>query len=275
MATKEEAEVLASRARQGRFLEVLPELLDVAREDGDPDARLTAAAAAILILLWSDRFGEAGRLAEELIARDGPSGGHLCDQTMPFLYAFYGADLHDGTPAAPRLLAAAAAVPEGRVLNRTFRQAAERLASGRTVRDDLEAYYDWGAPVGANTRVIGADLLGRDPVELDARQRRTFWSALHQTRDLSRAREAYRALGEIPQDLNLAIWLAGAFAVAGEVPEGEAVLLAAHAVYWPLMQWDVLPAALVLLPTLRPVMTDRVREYYLNRPIGPEAQRQD
>jgi hypothetical protein len=45
-------------------------LLDVPREEGDPDARLTAAA--ILILPWAGRFGEADELTRELIARDGP-----------------------------------------------------------------------------------------------------------------------------------------------------------------------------------------------------------
>jgi hypothetical protein len=30
---------------------------------------------------------------------------------------------------------------------------------------------------------------------------------------------------------------------------------------------------MVLHPTLRQVCTDRVREYYLTRPIGPEAEK--
>jgi hypothetical protein len=47
------------------------------------------------------------------------------------------------------------------VLNRTVRQAAERLDSGRSVQVDLESSSDWRAPVGAKTRVIGADHLNR------------------------------------------------------------------------------------------------------------------
>jgi hypothetical protein len=49
------------------------------------------------------------------------------------------------------------------------------------------------------------------------------------------------------------------------------MLLAAHADWWPYATWDAIPDSMVLHPVLRRACTERVREYYLTRPIGPEA----
>jgi hypothetical protein len=51
------------------------------------------------------------------------------------------------------------------------------------------------------------------------------------------------------------------------------MLLAAHSKWWPYMKWDAIPDDPVLQPTLRLAVTDRVREHYLTRPIGPGAEK--
>ncbi|KQV13244.1 hypothetical protein ASE03_14975 [Kitasatospora sp. Root187] len=56
---------------------------------------------------------------------------------------------------------------------------------------------------------------------------------------------------------------------------GERLLLAAHSRWWPYMKWDAIPNGPVLQPTLRLITTDRVREHYLTRPIGPEAEKRN
>lgn len=285
MATREQAEQLASEARTGRFREILPALLEIAHEPGgDRDAAMTAAGAAISILQWLDRFDEAADLAEELIVQDGPLGGHLCDQDVPFCDAFLSAALYGtatsgaepgtGEPeaaAASRLARVGAFVAPDREMGSLLRETAERLEAGETIAGEFEFYFAWSAPVLPSAGVIGGDRLECDPTELDPEQLRVFWSALHQTRDLDRAKVVHRATGKVPADFNLCLWLAGAYALGGEVESAEEVLIEAQAGFWPLMHWHVLPDAIVQVPTLRSVATDRVREYYLTHPIGPEA----
>lgn len=60
-------------------------------------------------LCWQDRCAEAADLAEAIIAQDGPLGGELCDQDVPFTTPF--AELHAGVPAGPRLLTAVEHIP--------------------------------------------------------------------------------------------------------------------------------------------------------------------
>jgi hypothetical protein len=57
--------------------------------------------------------------------------------------------------------------------------------------------------------------------------------------------------------------------VNGDTSQGEDLLLAARDRWSPFTGWDVTPYSAVLQPTLRLVVTDRVREYYLTRPLGP------
>ncbi len=261
-------------ARSGAFRAVLPELLGVAADpQADPDEAWRAAAAAIQILAWQDRSAEAADLAESLIARDGPLGGGLCDQDVPFVNVFHDAEPGGGPPAVPRLAAAAARVPEGRQLRKVLERTADDLR-GTPAADLDRRYFAWGDPVRpVDDQVIGGDLLASDFSGLTPRQKRVFWSALHQTSDFPRARQVHRDTGELPEQYDLLLWMAGWYAWEGAVPSGEELLLAAHARWWPYQAWDTLPTVPAVNPYLRPVCTDRVREYYLTRPIGPEAEK--
>ncbi|GAA4875645.1 hypothetical protein [Kitasatospora terrestris] len=266
------AERLISGARRGRFNELLPDLLDMAgRPGGDRDEAWEATAAAIQVLFWQDRFAEAADLAEALIAQDGPLGGELCDQDMPFRTALLAGELHAGTPARPRLLAGAARVPEGRNLGDDLLWLAEELPE-RPVEELLPSPFDWGGPAEPLDEVA-VQLAERDFSTLDADDRYTLWEALAKANDFDRAHRLVESSGRTPDRHSPCLWMAGWYAVRGDVPRGERMLLAAHDRWWPYMRWDAIPDAPVLQPTLRLVVTDRVREHYLTRPIGPEAEK--
>ena len=268
------AERLVSEARRGRFLEVLPELLDLAaRPQGDPDEAWQATAAAVQILAWQDRFVEAADLAEALIARHAPLDGTLCDQDTPFVDTFVDAELHGGPPARQRLADAALLVPEGRILRGVLSHTADHLGS-HTVDDLSSRYYDWGAPVRPlDDTVIGGWLVERDFGTLSRRDKRVLWDALHTLSDFRRADEIHRTTGETPEQFALCLWMAGWYALEGRTGQGEGLLLAAHARWWPYMAWDAIPTDIATNPHLRPVRTERVRDHYLTRPIGPEAEK--
>ena len=267
------AEQLVSQARHGRFVELLPQLLTMAgRADGSRDEAWEAAAAAIQILFWQDRFAEAAELAETVIDRDGPLGGELCDQDTPFRAAFLGAQAHAGLPAAPRLLAAAGHVPAGRNLGEELLWLAEQV-SDRPVEELLPNHADWGGPAkslgGASAELVERGF--SDFGGLAEADRNLVWQALAKANDFERAHALAESSGQTPDRFATCTWLAGWYAVRGDVPRGERILLAAHDRWWPYMKWDAIPDAPVLQPTLRLVVTDRVREHYLTRPIGPEA----
>ncbi|WP_030276824.1 hypothetical protein [Streptomyces sp. NRRL B-24484] len=264
-------ERLTSRARHGRHREVLPELLALATDPAaPPDPAWEAGAAAVQILCWEDRFAEAGELAALLIERQGPGGGDLCDQDMPFDDAFLAVQLYAGVPAQPRLRAAADHVPEGRVLQDRLLWLAEQL-DVRPVESLLPCHYDWGGPLRPRDGVIGEWLLDRDFTALEPRDKPVAWEAIAKTNDFARGRELVESLGELPDQYYLCLWLAGWYAVEGDVAGGERMLLAAHTRWWPYTRWDVIPTSEVLQPTLRQVVTDEVRQHYLTEPAGPEA----
>jgi hypothetical protein len=266
------AERLISQARHGRFEELLPGLLGVAeRSGGDRDEAWEAAAAAIQIFFWQDRFAQAADLAEAIISRDGLLGGELCDQDIPFSIAFLAGELHAGTPAQPRLLAAADRIPEGRNLGSDLLWLAKELP-GRPVQELLPSYFDWGGPAEPLDRG-DAELAERDFSTLKADDKYTLWQALTEANDFEQAHQLAESSGEVPDRYAPCLWMAGWYATRGDIVRGERMLLAARGRWWPYMKWDAIPDDPVLQPTLRLVVTDRVREHYLTRPIGPEAEK--
>ena len=245
-----------SRARHGQFDELLPELLALAKsQDGSRDEAWESAAAAIQVMFWHDRFAEAAELAEGIIAQDGPLGGELCDQDMPFRTAFLAAEQHAGQPAQQRLLAAASHLPEGRVLADDLLWLAEELPQ-RPVEELLPSHFRWGGPAQALAGP-GAELAERDLGTLDNTAKDTLWQALMKANDFDQAHGLAEASGEVPGRYAPCLWMAGWYATRGDVVRGETMLLAAHDRWWPYMKWDALPSDPVLQPTLRLVVTDR------------------
>ncbi|MFD8569483.1 hypothetical protein [Streptomyces sp. NPDC059639] len=164
----------------------------------------------------------------------------------------------------------AATVPAGRVLQKGLHWLSEQLTQ-RPLEELLPGYAPWGAaapPAGVQHR---SPLVDRDFDSLTDRERRVVWQSLRTANDFPRAHDLVAQGGHAPAQYADCCWMAGWYAVEGDVERGEAMLIAAHSRWHPYMKWDAVPTCPVLQPTLRQVTTDRVREHYLTRPIGPEA----
>ncbi|WP_306323355.1 MULTISPECIES: hypothetical protein [unclassified Streptomyces] len=265
------AEKLISRAREGHFQEVLPQLLEIARRSGGARGPVwESAAASIQILLWSDRPGEAADLAESVIRADAPSGGELCDQDMPFDQALLAAPDRSAADLAERLAAVAETVPAGRVLQERLSWLSQQVTQ-RPLAELLTGYRPWGVPLPASGAKHRSPLVERDFDTLTDDEKRVVWQSMRNANDFPRAHELAAEGGHTPPQYAVCAWMAGWYAVEGDIERGEAMLLAAHDRWHPYKKWDAIPTAPVLQPTLRLVTTDRVREHYLTRPIGPEA----
>ncbi|MFF3496766.1 hypothetical protein ACFYWS_36125 [Streptomyces sp. NPDC002795] len=265
------AEKLISYAREGHFQEALPQLLEIARRPGGARGPVwEAAAASIQILLWLDRPGEAADLAESLIRADAPSGGELCDQDMPFDEALLATPEASSEAVAGRLAAVAGAVPTGRVLRERLNWLSQQLTQ-RPLAELTPGFEPWGVPLPPSGAKHRSPLVERDFETLTADEQRVVWKSLRTANDFPRAHELVAQGGHTPPQYAECSWMAGWYAVQGDMEGGEAMLLAAHGRWHPYMKWDAIPTDPVLQPTLRLVVTDRVREHYLTRPIGPEA----
>ncbi|MYT68380.1 MULTISPECIES: hypothetical protein [unclassified Streptomyces] len=265
------AEKLISHARQGHFEETLPHLLEIARRPGGARGPVwEAAAASIQILQWLDRFAEAADLAGALIRDDGPAGGELCDQDMPFDEALLAAPDISREGLSERLAAVAAHVPAGRILRERLDWLGAQPAQ-RPLEELLPGHAPWGAAPPVEGFQHRSALVERDFDALTDSEQRVVWQSLATANDFPRAHELVATGGHTPAQYDQCCWMAGWYAVRGDVERGEAMLIAAHDRWHPYMKWDALPTDPVLQPTLRQVTTDRVREHYLTRPIGPEA----
>jgi hypothetical protein len=264
-------EQAVSRARGGRFRDELPGLLATARRvDGDRGEAWVAASAAVEILQWQDAFTEAADLAETLIRSDGPLGGELCDHGQTLVNALLHAEWRTGVPAQPRLAALADRVPEGRVLRRRIDDAVRRLET-TPAAEDQNFWFNWGRDPQSPDGVIGSWVLEEDYASLPRDRKFTYWRVLHDISDFDRAERIRQETGELPDDFSVCLWLAGCHGLRGDLATGEELLLAAHARWWPFDTASALPTEPVANVHLRPLVTDRVREYYLTTPIGPEA----
>lgn len=262
---------LAGQARRGEFREALPALLALANSpDAAPAEAWQAAACAITILFWLDRFADAADLAQTLITRQGPYGGPICAQDAPFDTALLAAEIHAGIPAAPRLARLGAQVPVDSVLGKRLAWLTEQLP-GRGVPELLPNHALWGGPPQPLDGVIGANLLDADYATLPVGKRRALWNALRTANQIEPARALYERTGDLPPQWAVCTWLAGWYAIMDQGDQGAGTLIAAHDRWQPYMHWDALPGDVVLQPALRPLATEHLREYYLTTPIGPEA----
>jgi hypothetical protein len=266
-----DVEHLASRARAGRPLEVLPELLGIAETD-DVDAGdqpWQAAVAATQILFWQDRFAEAADLMEAVVLRvAAASGNRLAGSDDGPPNALLAAELHAGVPATPRLRRMLDVLPVGGPLTRRLSWLLEQLPHTDVARllpgpVDLETAPGVVAPP--------ADAwLQRDLSALTESQRAVMWEALERANQRALARQLHDA-GHRPPRWSSAVWLTGCLAAAGQVAAAERLLVEASGLWWPFRVWDCLPEPPVLQPALRTVLTGAVRDHYLTVPLGPEA----
>lgn len=263
-------EHLATAARGGAFRQTLPDLQALATAvESAPDEAWQAAAAAITILFWLDRFADAADLAESLIAAQTP-GGPICAQDAPFDTALLAAEVHAKIPAAPRLARLGTRVPPDSVLGRRLAWLSEQLP-GRLVPELLPNHAPWGAPPQPLDGVVGAGLLDADYGALPVGKRRALWNALRTANQIEPARTLYESSGELPPQWAVCTWLAGWYAIMDDADQGREILVAARGRWRPYMHWELLPGDVVLQPVLRALVTEQLREHFLTVPIGPEA----
>ncbi|WP_422773324.1 hypothetical protein ACN28C_10600 [Plantactinospora sp. WMMC1484] len=262
-----DATALASRARQSRGREVLPELLALAGDPAAGDDRWQAAASAIELLLWTERPGDAAELAESVITAEADTA--LAKQDFPFDTALLAADLHAGIPAGPRLRRLAGLPPAGSVLARRLDWLAGRL-DGTGPAALLPNHHDWGGAPGA-LGPVGEALRKQPYATLRPNQRRALWSALESANDIDAARRLRGAGGDDPPSYPGRVWLAGWAVHDGDPAEAERLLLSAAPLWRPYASWDCLPTDLAVEPTLRRAVTPAVWDRYLSGPLGPEA----
>lgn len=248
---------------------MLPELLDLARNTDDHENAWQATAAAVLILFWSDEFTAAADLVAELCARQSEAKSELGDQDFPFEAAFLAEGRYAEGDAAARFTTAAEYMPAGSILRESLTWLVDQLPD-RSLDELLPGWVPWGGEPLPVESVIGGHLVDRPYETLTAAEHRVVWQALRAANDFPRARKLLAATDAYPPQYWACTWLAGSYALDGDVPTAERVLLVAHECWQPYKGWDSIPCDLVLQPTLRLAMTERVREHYLTRPIGPE-----
>ncbi len=264
-------EQLAAAARRGGFRQTLPDLLTLGTAaDSAPHEAWQAAACAITILFWLDRFADAADLAETLITRQGPGAGPICTQDTPFDTALLAAQVHAAIPAAPRLARLATLAPAGSVLGGRLGWLAGQLP-GRPVLELLPNHAPWGGPPSPLEGVIGAALPDADYGALPVGKRRALWNALRTANQIEPARALYESTGEAPPQWAVCTWLAGWYVIMDHADQGHEILIAARERWRPYMHWELLPGDVVLQPVLRTLATKELREHFLTVPIGPEA----
>ena len=261
---------LVEIGRRDGFPAILPALTDLARSGAGPETAWQACAAAVGILAWSDRFVEAAELAELVIARDAPGGGSLCDQNEPFGEVFIAAELHAQVPAGPRLARLAEAVPDKRVLRSWLSNRYKGLEI-KPLSKLMSNFAPWDKAPGSLDDEIGGAYVGQDYHGLTLPKQRVLWEALRSTNRFEQAVELMDKVGEVPPAWVVCTWLAGGFVRQDDIDRAEAVLLAAHGMWIPYEDWDVLPPDPVLQPQLRPAATARVRERYLYPSGAPDS----
>jgi hypothetical protein len=239
----------------------LDRLLDVARQRDRPaDDVWPAAAAAIELLWWHDRFNEAQQLAEATIRDFAGEPGTLFGQNYPFDHAFLAAaDRADEDPA-PRLAAARSYMPVDSVLGKSFGWLLSALLTRQP--HELMIDYAWGAePQPLKPR--DQALADRPPAELSERERSRLYSAAHNRRQFSIALRLFEATGTHPPRWYVATWMAGELVQLGQ-PERATVFLTEAVPDWiPYAPWDLVPTGLILQPQLRAAVTEQLRDTIL------------
>jgi hypothetical protein len=238
-------------------------------DGGASEEAWPAAASAIEILFWEDRFADAGDLAERLIERLAGTGSALDKQDLPFDSALLAAQVHAGVPAGPRLVRLAGVLPAGSVLGDAFTWLAHRLP-GLPAERLLVGYRGWDDPAGTVDDRTAA-LADREYAQLTEPERRVLWNGLVSANAFPAARQVFERSGQAPPTWDAGAWLAGWYASTGALRTASGLLIAAHGTWWPYAFWDCVPIAPVLQPVLRAAVTPEIREYYLTTATGPEA----
>ncbi|MCU1681953.1 MAG: hypothetical protein JWQ81_2692 [Amycolatopsis sp.] len=230
-------------------------LVAAARRDRGADEVWPAAAAAIELLWWLDRFGEAGELAETTLRDLAAAPGLLFSQDVPFDEAILLGAAAAGDDPGAALARALAIVPAETVLGKSLSWSAAKLPGS-----EPHSLVRGGAPAKPAKPLRERDqaLADRDPSILSDPEQSRLWKAAHSAGQYEVALRLLDA-GGAPTRWFIATWLAQHLVEAGDVTRASALLVAVLPDWIPYQAWDIVPTGIVLQPGLRPAVTAEVR----------------
>jgi hypothetical protein len=240
----------------------MPALLELVNGDDALSAWIAADALAG-IMWWAGFTGAASDMVERVVRRFG-GDAETADlpPTVLFTAAVVAGGYYEGTDVVARLQRMAGALPAGNSLQRKFLFAAGRHAADPTT--GLPLVLGDPHPLPAFQQALAA----ADPRKLTPAQRDELWRAYGAASDRGGLIALHDAGCPPPIDVAVEWRLVQALHEAGRPFDAEAVLLAARE-HWHLFTWwQTLPHTPVLNPGVRPVVTSRVQEEYLTRPVG-------
>lgn len=237
-------------------------LLAVARRRDRPaDEVWPAAAAAIELLWWHDRFTDARQLAEDVLRDFADKPGRLFDHRVPFDEALLMGAGPAGENVTDVLRAAMAFVPRDTVLGKDLTWLLDNVR-GKEPHELVSGALLEKPPRALRPR--DAELAQRDPAELDDTERRRLWLAADRAKDYDLACRLLSLPGEQPPRWYIAAWLAGRMIAEGQISKATDLLVANLEIWIPYENWDLVPTDLVLQPRFRPALTTPLRTAVLD-----------
>jgi hypothetical protein len=225
------------------------------RRDRAADEVWPAAAAAIELLWWHDRFSEAGELAETTLRDLAAAPGLLFSQDVPFDEAILIGAAETGDDPGAALARALTIVPAETVLGKSLSWIAEKLPGSAP-----HSLVRGGAPPKPAKPLRNPDqaLADRDPSALSDAEQSRLWKGAHSAGQYEVALRLLDA-GGAPTRWFIATWLAEHLIQAGDVTRASALLLTVLPDWIPYEAWDIVPTGIVLQPGLRPAVTADLR----------------
>jgi hypothetical protein len=251
--------------------DALERLLLTAQQGGMADERWPAAAAAIEVLWWHDRFSDARSLAEDTIIRFASDPGTLFDHDMPFDEAILIGVADAGEDPQVVLRRIGDHVPAESTLGKRIAWLRGEVSEEQPVHSLTTGFdEDRYSPLPARPlRAADAELAERDPHSLSGSEQRRLWGASQRSRMAAIALRLHDADIE-PQDWQMSFWLSRQLIKAGRIDEAGAVLLASLDLWFAEQPWHVAPAGITAQPDMRAAVTPELREAVLSR-IDVEA----
>jgi hypothetical protein len=230
-------------------------LVAAARRDRGADEVWPAAAAAIELLWWLDRFGEARELAETTLRDLAPVPGVLFSQDVPFDEAILVGAAETGDDPAAALAQALAIVPSETVLGQRLSWLAENLPGA-----EPHSLVSGGVPAKPTKPLRNSDqiLADRDTETLSDAEQSRLWKGAHSAGQYEVALRLLDA-GGAPTMWNTASWMAQYLIQTGDVTRASTLLMEVLPDWPPYEAWDVVPTDVVLQPGLRPAVTAELR----------------
>ncbi|QGK70634.1 hypothetical protein GIY23_14925 [Allosaccharopolyspora coralli] len=241
----------------------LDKLFAIARMDGSADEVWPAAAAAIDVLWWQERFAAVRALAEETIFRFHDTPGTLFDHHIPFSEAVLIGAAASGDEPKSALARVSEVVPAGTVLGTRLNwlegKLWERPPHSLVTGLDTDLY----SPLRPKSlRTVDAELADRDPVGLTTSEQLELWGAARRCSEPHIAFRLYDS-GFPPFEWPTVFWLARQLIKFDRTRDATAALLESLHLWGSEEPWHVAPNGVMLQPDMREAVTPELRDAVL------------